>query len=406
MKEQQPRSGNNARWLFAGVAIVTVGVVPACGGDDDSPAPTPVATPTPPPTTTPTPPPAMPADATAMAARLTTDMGRSVTRLGALEAGALFAMSPGSPLAPNMAVAPDASSGSPPNTFTFKGAFDGNANGQDETTLDGRVTFAADPTDFFAGFTSAQGSAAVDVNILGLMHVYDGDIAFTIGMAEHRMSGGGAFTNPLTGVTTSMTVNPAAPLTVKLADGSANARANACAHSLNGSAQVNAVGSAGTLASTWRFAYDSSTVAISGVTFTDSAGRSTPLPDSQLDLGCAGTNSIDDWNGRFRVQWACVPFESGEFNTTISVKNATTLSMLDDGATAADVYEASVIGSSPRAIRGFFNGGPVGSRYREDFNWTLNLDSGGFSQSSRYVYFEGAQAGRGGLCAARATRIS
>ena len=65
-----------------------------------------------------------------------------------------------------------------------------------------------------------------------------------------------------------------------------------------------------------------------------------------------------------------------------------------------------MIGSSPRAIRGFFNGGPAGSRYREDFNWTLNLDSGGFSQSSRYVYFEGAQTGRGGLCMARATRIS
>ena len=79
--------------------------------------------------------------------------------------------------------------------------------------------------------------------------------------------------------------------------------------------------------------------------------------------------------------------------------------MIDDGDSAAEAYQASLIGPSPRAIRGFFIDGPIGSRYREDFNWTLHLDGSGFSQTSRYVYFEGAQTGRGGICAARATRL-
>jgi hypothetical protein len=174
----------------------------------------------------------------------------------------------------------------------------------------------------------------------------------------------------------------------------------------NGPAQVSIAGAGGTLSSLWRFAYDSSSVAVSGASYTDTSGRVTPLPDAQVDLACGNTAAtINDWNGRYRIRRACLPQEFGEFNTTITVKNATTLSMIDDGDTPADAYEASLIGSSARAIRGFFIDGPARSRYREDFNWTLNLDGSGFSQSSRYVYFEGTQTGRGGICAARATRI-
>jgi hypothetical protein len=60
---------------------------------------------------------------------------------------------------------------------------------------------------------------------------------------------------------------------------------------------------------------------------------------------------------------------------------------------------------SPRAIRGFFIDGPMGTRYREDFNWTLSFDGNGFSETARYVYFEGALTGRGGICSAPATRL-
>lgn len=399
MNDKKGASRLLAGSLTAGLAITAFGALSSCGGSDDSLPAAPVA---------PVAPvaPAIPADATTLQSRLATDMSKTMARMGSLEAGTVFVLVPGMPLAANMVGASDTSAGSPPNTWTFVGTYDGNGNGQDETTLDGRLTFVNDPTDFIAGFNGAQGSATVAVDILGLMHVYRGNVAFSLGMNEHRLSGAGTFTNPLTGTTTTMTVRTAEPLTVKQADGSASARPNACAHSFDGPAQVSIAGSSGTLTSLWRFAYDSSTVAVSGASYTDTSGRVTSLPDAQVDLGCGSTAStINDWNGRYRVQWACLPREFGEFNTTITVKNSTTLSMIDDGDTAADAYEASLIGSSTRAIRGFFIAGPAGSRYREDFNWTLNLDGSGFSQSSRYVYFEGSQTGRGGICAARATRI-
>ena len=94
----------------------------------------------------------------------------------------------------------------------------------------------------------------------------------------------------------------------------------------------------------------------------------------------------------------------GRVHTTITVKNPTTLTMIDDGDTPAEAYDASLIGASPRAIRGFFIDGPMGSRYREDFNWALNLDGNGLADVA-LVYFEGLLTGRGGICAARATRL-
>jgi len=105
----------------------------------------------------------------------------------------------------------------------------------------------------------------------------------------------------------------------------------------------------GTLASQWRFARDSSTVAVTGATFTRPSGESMAIPDRSLDLGCAGNNSIDDWAGRFRIRWACLPAETGEFTTRITVKNSTTVSMVDDDDTSDDAYDAAVIGSSARA---------------------------------------------------------
>jgi hypothetical protein len=100
-----------------------------------------------------------------------------------------------------------------------------------------------------------------------------------------------------------------------------------------------------------------------------------------------------------------LPAEFGEFTTRITVKNSTTVSMLDDEDTPDEAYDATVIGTSARAIRGFFIDGPDGARYREDFNWTLNPNGSGFSQTSRYRYIEGTQVGLGGICVARATRI-
>ena len=213
------------------------------------------------------------------------------------------------------------------------------------------MTYVNDPTDFSLGFNGAASTVGVNIDILGgLMHVYRGNMAYTMGMAEHRFSGGGTFTNPMTGTTTTMTVNPAQPVSIKVADGSASARSNACAHSMNGQAQLSVAGPTGTLASLWRFAYDSTTVAVTGASFTNTAGQTTVLPDSQVDLGCSPGGYWTDWAGRFRIQWSCLPRETGQFNTTITVKNSTTLTMIDDGDTPAEAYEASLIGASPRLL--------------------------------------------------------
>jgi hypothetical protein len=326
--------------------------------------------------------------------------------MGMVETGTVLVMNAGSPLSPNVTAAPDTSGGAPPNTYTYGGTYDGNADGSDETTVGLHVTFYEDPSDLFNGFSGGEGGGTVDIDILSLMHVYHGDLAFSLGMSEHTVSGSGTFTDPVSRTTTTMTVSPSAPLKIRLADGTADRRPNACAHSLDGAMQLRVGGSEGTLASDWHFARESTSVAVTGASFTKPSGESTAIPDTSLELGCAGNgNSINDWAGRFRIRWACLPRETGEFTTTITVKNSTTVSMVDDEDTAADAYDAAVIGTSPRAIRGYFIDGPVGARYREDFNWTLNIDGSGFSQSSRYVYFEGTQQGLGGMCVARATRI-
>jgi len=52
----------------------------------------------------------------------------------------------------------------------------------------------------------------------------------------------------------------------------------------------------------------------------------TAIPDTSMELGCAGNgNSINDWAGHFRIRWACLPRETGEFTTRITVKNSTTV---------------------------------------------------------------------------------
>ena len=205
--------------LLVGAALLSLAYLHGCGGSDGGAAPSP------------------PSAATSMMTALTRDMTRSMTRIGMLETGAVLVMNAGSTLSPNVTAAPDTSAGAPPNTFTYQGSYDGNASGGDETTLDLRVTFVNDPSDF-TGFNGGQGTGTVDINILSLMHVYHGNIAFTLGMSEHRVSGTGTFANPMTGSTTTMTVSASDPLAMRLADGTTTARPNACAHSFHGPVQL------------------------------------------------------------------------------------------------------------------------------------------------------------------------
>lgn len=374
-----------ASLVLGALALLALAHLHGCGGDGDRPPESPAAS--------------------AMT-QLTRGLTRSLTKLGMVETGTVLVMNAGSGLSANATATPDGSAGAQPNTFIYGGTYDGNADGSDETTVGLHVTFYEDPSDLFNGFSGGQGGGTVDIDILSLMHVYHADLAFTLGMSEHTVSGSGTFTDPVSRTTTTMMVSASAPLEIRLADDTPDRRPNACAHSLDGALQLRVTGSQGTLASEWHFARESTSVAVTGASFTKASGESTAIPDTSLELGCAGNgNSINDWAGHFRIRWACLPRETGEFTTTITVKNSTTVSMVDEDDTAIDSYDASLIGTSPRAIRGYFIDGPVGARYREDFNWTLNIDGSGFSQSSRYVYIEGSQQGLGGMCVARAVRI-
>jgi hypothetical protein len=84
--------------------------------------------------------------------------------------------------------------------------------------------------------------------------------------------------------------------------------------------------------------------------------------------------------------------------------NTVTITDEDPRGAPPSTYTATTIGSNPHAIRGFFVAGPAGSRYREDFNWTMRRSLSGFAQSSSYAFIEGPQQGRGGLCVASAPR--
>jgi hypothetical protein len=349
--------------------------------------------------------PAVPAEARAMESALRAGMARSAARFANLEAGMFLMLNGGSTLAPNAIVAPDNTAGAPPNSFRLSGTYDGNGNGHDETTIDGRLAFANDPDNFSADWQGAQGPLGIDIDILGVLHVYRGDLQVMLGANVHQLSGDGTFTNPVNGTRTTVSVAAGQPLAFMPATGAADAQPNLCAHSAQGSLRFEVEGPDGTLASTWGFAHDSRSASITGATFTATGGTAIALADSTVDLRCDSGGAIADWGGTFDVNWACVPRESGSFRTTIAVKDATTLTMLDDGDAASEAYESSLIGASPRAVRGFFVDGAVGARYREDFNWTLLADGSGFAQVSRYVYQEGPFAGQGGLCVARARRV-
>jgi len=203
-----------------------------------------------------------------------------------------------------------------------------------------------------------------------------------------------------------MTLDAGTPLLVKPATGAAGAVSNACGYSLEGPMDLEVTGSSGTLKSTWNFSSNSASVTVNNRTFTDSLGQTTMLPDSTVDIPC-GSGGIKDWEGTYDQDWACLPRESGSATITMSATGADTVAITDEdppGSGDQSMYAAAAIGANPHSLRGFFISGPMGFRYREDFNWTMRSSLSGFAESSYYVYFEGPNVGKGGLCVASAPR--
>jgi hypothetical protein len=346
---------------------------------------------------------AIPAAAIAMDAKLKTSMVRVLPMVANIESSLVFVLNPGTPMAQGVTVQPDPTPGAPPHSITFSGPYDGNGDGIDETTMSGRATFNGDPDFSWSGL---NGQVAVDVDIPIVGHVYHADVAFTVTSTERRLSGSGAFTDPLSGNRTTMTVDAATPLVVKPATGAAGAVSNACGHSLDGPMRLSVEGSTGTLRSTWNFSSNNPGAAISSASFTDPSGQTTALPASTVDLTCGSSGSINDWVATFDQNYACMPRESGQATITITVAGPNSITIGDEdppGSGDVKTYAATIVAANPHAVRGFFNGGPAGNRYREDFNWTLGKN-GGFSQVSIYTYFEGPNTGSSGLCVASARK--
>jgi hypothetical protein len=370
-------------------AAALLALLSACGGGGDSGNPSVNV--------------ALPADAVAMESAARLGMRSAVARMTAYEAALLFVLDPGSTLTPGIIVADDVSPGAMPFSVTFAGNLDSGFDALAQTHIAGRSTFAADPA---TSFTSVSGQAAVDVTLLGgMMSVYHADLDFTVGASERTVSGVGVLQNPINGNKSTMTVDPAKPLRMVLATGPT---ANACGYVIDGDFRLVVVGPLGTYASTWRFVPGSPTTTVDTATHTDTAGVVTAMPAIDVDLRCnPAAATIDDWAGVYRQIWGCLPRELGSARLALTVKDATTVTINDEdppGSGNGNIYEAAIVGSSARALRGFFVTGPVGFRYREDFNWTLSADGTRFTQASRYVYQDGPLAGTGGNCFARAVR--
>jgi hypothetical protein len=343
---------------------------------------------------------AIPPAAATMSANLKTGMARSVQRLAGYEAGLVFALNPGSPLSSNISIAPDGTPGAPPFSYVFSGPYDGNQDGYEETTLNGKASFVSDPASAWDGI---DGQATINAQIPGGLHGYAGQMHFTFTPTQGQVYGTGTFSVAL-GDQTSLTIDPAKPLVIKPATGLPGAVDNACGYSVEGDLHVDVTGSSGSYSSDWSFTSSQPNAAVSGATFTDTGGMTTNLPNSSVKLDCGSGGSINDWAGTYTQNWSCFPQESGQATLTLAVNGANSISVTDEdppGSGNIDVYPATVLGASPHVVKGFFIGGPPGNTYREDFIWTLGLD-GRFTQISSYVYQEGPQTGHGGFCVASA----
>jgi hypothetical protein len=124
-----------------------------------------------------------------------------------------------------------------------------------------------------------------------------------------------------------------------------------------------------------------------------------------VDLRCGSGGTIGDWTGTYIQDWACLPRESGQAKLTITATGPDTINIVDEdppGSGQFNTYPATIVGVTPRAVKGFFIAGPVGNQYREDFSWSL-AENGVFSQSSQYTFLQ--PPGARGICTGIARRV-
>jgi len=346
----------------------------------------------------------IPPEATLAEGNLKAQMIKLAPHVANAQASLMFIVNPDAGLTPGITYQPDNSPGAAPNTYTFDGIYDGNGDGVSETSLTGKITYAGDPTSLQWGPATGQVDIDIDIPVVG--HVYHATIDYRVTATEVRISGSGSFTNPVTGETTSVDIPSGSPVVIRSVTAQNNAVGNACGYNLDGTLAMQLSGPTGTLKSDWLFSPNTTSVAVQRVAFTDPSGKETRMADSTTALACGGSGSINDWTAVYDQHWACLPIEHGNAKLTLAATGASVIAIDDEdppGSGESKSYTASTIGSSMHAVQGYFDGGPVGDRYREHFTWTLG-QNGDFSQWSGYTYTEGANSGKGGICAARATR--
>jgi hypothetical protein len=370
------------RWIAGSVAVV---LLAGCGDSNDSDGGS------------------IPPDAQALLDYEQAGVKLVIPRLSGFEARLPFLLQPGTPGAGGLVFQPDPSPGAPPNSYLFSIPVDGDDNGISEVTLDGSAAFNGDPANAGTGF---GGHLDFTMSMTGGLGDFTGAMDFTLNASgERELSGTGTFTEGVTGNVSTLTVSPGSPMTMKAATGAADSRANACGYSLNGSADLQVTGAAGTLSSTWVFSNASRNVEVTNGSF-ESGSTTTPIPNTTLTIPCGNNGVLADWVGVFDQDWGCFPLEVGQATLTLS-KTGNTIDISDEdppGSGDLASYSAAPVPGNPHVLRGFFIGGPPGSTYREEFTWTLSPTGTGFSQISFYVYQEGPSIGSGGLCAGRAVK--
>lgn len=347
---------------------------------------------------------AVPPEAAMAQATLASRMGKFTPYMAGAQASLLLLLNADAGQTPDIVLQPDPSPGAPPHAYVFQGRYDGNADGAPETSLAGAIRYAGDPASL--QWSPATGHAEVDVDIPIGGHIYEAALDYRVTLTEVRLSGTGSFRNPVTGETVSVAVDPANPLVIKSVTPQSGGVANACGYEIVGTLPVQLSSSDGKLNSNWVFSSGSASVATRQTVYTDPSGRAVELADASTTLTCGGGAALTDWEATYDQHWVCIPFEHGNARLTISATSADTLTIDDEdppGSGDFNTYRAAKVGGSAHAVQGFFDGGPVGNRYREHFTWTRDKD-GNFAQWSTYIYTEGPNLGSGGVCAARARR--
>lgn len=341
----------------------------------------------------------IPAGAAALSSYTTAGVKVVVPRMAHFEAMLPFLLNPGSPGAGGSTLDPSG----PPNSYTFNVPLDGDGNGSSETTVAGTAAFNGEPSGADVGF---GGHLDVTMSTAGGIGNFTGEMDFELTPTGREVSGGGTFVEGVTGNMTTLTVPVASPLVLKAAMGGVNSMANTCGYSVQGDAGFEVQGPQGTLASTWLFRSNKTTVTVTGATYTDNGGTSTDLPDTEVTIPCGGTGSLSDWTGVFLQNWACLPPEFGQAQLTLSISGSTVNVSDEDppGSIDPSAYSATAVPGNPHELRGFFIAGEAGSTYREDFSWKLMPDNNTYTQISYYRFLEGPNTGSGGLCGGRATR--